>query len=57
MAHIEAIASQLEGPVDQLVLSDCRHSPYLDRYDATSDATAQFVRDARASQLISSPSG
>lgn len=49
MAQIDAIARQLGGAVDQLLLSGCRHSPHLDRRATTSDATIGFIRDLHAS--------
>jgi len=49
MAQIDAIVRQLGGAMDQLLLSDCRHSPHLDRPAATTDATSRFIRDVRGS--------
>ena len=40
MAQIEAITRQAGGPVDQLLLADCGHSPHLDRPATTTTATA-----------------
>jgi len=53
MAQIDAISRQLGGTVDQLVLSECRHSPHLDRPTATADATAGFIKDVRSSNSVS----
>jgi len=47
-AQLEAISSQIGETVEHLFLSDCRHSPHLDRPATTSDATAGFIRDTRA---------
>jgi len=46
-AQLDAISGQLGGVVDQLLLSDCRHSPHLDRRAATIDATVEFIKDVR----------
>ena len=47
-AQLDAISRQLGGVVDELLLSDCRHSPHLDRGTATTDATVGFIKDVRA---------
>lgn len=48
MAQIEAIAGQVSGPVDRLLLSSCRHSPHLDRPGTTAAATVGFIGHVRA---------
>jgi pimeloyl-ACP methyl ester carboxylesterase len=48
IAQIDAIAGQIGGTVDQLLLADCKHSPHLDRPAITTDVTARFIKDARA---------
>ena len=47
-AQLDAISRQLGGVVDELLLSDCRHSPHLDRGTATTDATVGFIKDVRS---------
>ncbi len=42
--QIDAIGDGLAGTVTRLILSDCRHSPHLDRPDATTAATVEFIR-------------
>lgn len=42
-AHAEAIAKQSGGPVEILMLADCRHSPQRDQPDATLEAIRRFV--------------
>lgn len=48
MAQIVAIASQVGGSVDRLLLADCGHSPHLDRPAITTDVTSGFIKGARA---------
>ncbi|MEZ5176390.1 MAG: alpha/beta hydrolase [Acidimicrobiia bacterium] len=43
LAQVEAVASQVSGEVDQLILDSCRHSPHLDRPDETVQATVDFI--------------
>jgi len=43
--QLDAVSRQLGGVVDELLLSDCRHSPHLDRRAATTDATVGFIKD------------
>ena len=45
LAQLEAIAAKANGPVRQLVLPDCRHSPHRDQEQATLDAMAGFVKE------------
>ena len=42
-AQVDAIARQVSGPVEVLMLHDCRHSPQVDRADATAEAIGRFV--------------
>jgi len=42
-AQITAIASQVRGPVETLMLPDCGHSPHVDRQQATVGSIARFV--------------
>jgi len=43
MAQVEAIQRQCAGPVETLVLEDCRHSPQRDQPDAVLEAITKFV--------------
>lgn len=45
MAQVEAIAKQSSGPVQVLMLKDCRHSPHRDQPKAVLKAISRFVRD------------
>ena len=49
IAQIDAIAGQIRGTVDRQLLTDCRHSPHLDRPAITTDITAAFIKDVRKS--------
>ena len=44
LAQLDAITAQSAGPVETLVLPNCRHSPHRDQPDAVLVATAAFVR-------------
>jgi len=49
IAQIEAIERQVAGPVERLMLPDCRHSPHRDQPELTLDAIKRFIdRDFRA---------
>ncbi len=41
--QVEAIQRQCSGPVETLLLADCRHSPQRDQKEATVKAIAEFV--------------
>ena len=41
--QLEAIAAQAGGPVDTLLIPDCRHSPQRDQPEAVLTAMAEFV--------------
>lgn len=43
LAQIDAIAAQVSGPVEKVLLPECRHSPHKDRKEATLEAIARFV--------------
>jgi pimeloyl-ACP methyl ester carboxylesterase len=43
LAQIDAIARQVSGPAEKLVLASCKHSPHRDQPDATRAAIARFV--------------
>lgn len=43
MAQLDAIADGAAGPVRQLRLAQCRHSPHRDQPDATLEAIATFL--------------
>ncbi len=47
LAQIDAVASQVSGDVETLILDDCRHSPHLDRPTETTAATTAFVASVR----------
>ena len=47
-AQLDAIAAQIGGPVETLLLPDCRHSPHRDQADATLAAMTRFVATLRA---------
>ena len=48
VAQVEAIARQVSGPVDTLMLPDCAHSPHQSmQKDATIAAIAGFVARLR----------
>jgi pimeloyl-ACP methyl ester carboxylesterase len=46
LLQVEAIARQVSGPVETLVLPECAHSPQVDQKQATLDAIAAFVARA-----------
>lgn len=43
LAQVEAIAAQVSGPVEKAIISNCGHSPYLERPGDTLDAMAAFI--------------
>ncbi|OFZ89117.1 MAG: alpha/beta hydrolase [Betaproteobacteria bacterium RBG_16_64_18] len=43
MVHLEAIASQVRGPVELLKLAHCGHSPHRDQPQAVLEALTRFV--------------
>jgi pimeloyl-ACP methyl ester carboxylesterase len=43
-AQVEAIARQVKGPVETLMLSRCAHSPHVDQREATLAAISRFVK-------------
>lgn len=44
MKQVEAISAQCAGPVETLLLPDCRHSPQRDQPEGTLEAIAKFVQ-------------
>jgi pimeloyl-ACP methyl ester carboxylesterase len=42
-AQVDAIARQVSGPVELVMLDECGHAPHVDRADATDEAIARFV--------------
>ncbi len=42
-AQVKAIASQVNGPVETLMLRNCAHSPQVDQMQATVERIAHFV--------------
>lgn len=49
LGQIDAIADAVPGPVEQLILADCRHTPHRDQRSAILNATARFIAPVRAS--------
>lgn len=49
IAQIDSIEKHAPAPVEKLLLSDCGHSPHVDRRDATLDAITDFVHRHEAS--------
>ena len=47
MAQVEAIRKRSGGPVEVLVLKDCRHSPQRDHPEKVLEATSRFVERVR----------
>lgn len=47
VAQVEAIARQVKGPIETLMLPRCAHSPQVDQREATLEAIAGFVRGQR----------
>ncbi|HYN27913.1 MAG TPA: alpha/beta hydrolase [Burkholderiales bacterium] len=43
-AQVTAIARQVNGPVETLMLPNCAHSPHVDQIQATVEKIAHFVR-------------
>ena len=43
LAQIDAIARQVRGQVEQVILPDCAHSPHVDQKEATLGAIVRFV--------------
>lgn len=43
LAQVDAVAAQVGGPVEKVLLSECRHSPHKDRKEDTLEAIARFV--------------
>jgi pimeloyl-ACP methyl ester carboxylesterase len=48
IAQLDAIATQIGGPVETLLLPDCKHSPHRDQAEAALAAMARFVATLRA---------
>ena len=46
-AQVDAIASQVTGPAEILMLPRCAHSPHVDQREATVGAIAGFVENVR----------
>ena len=45
LAQIRAIEARAQAPVESLILEGCRHSPHLERQEATLDAAARFCSE------------
>jgi pimeloyl-ACP methyl ester carboxylesterase len=43
LAQIDAIARQVRGQVEQVILPDCAHSPHVDQKQKTLEAIAGFL--------------
>lgn len=43
IAQVEAIARQISGPVETMILPNCGHSTYLEQAEATLEAMAAFI--------------
>ena len=43
LAQLDAIARQISGPVDRLVLPDCGHTPHRDQREPVVEAIVRFV--------------
>jgi pimeloyl-ACP methyl ester carboxylesterase len=50
-AQLDAIAAQIGGPVETLLLPDCKHSPHRDQPDVTLAAMARFIAGVASSAL------
>lgn len=48
LAQIEAIKRGVAGPVQEVILKDCGHSPHLDQPEQTSEAIAKFLHNLTA---------
>jgi pimeloyl-ACP methyl ester carboxylesterase len=44
LEQLDRIERQVKGPVERLVLENCRHAPHRDRPEATLEAITRFVR-------------
>jgi len=44
LKQIDAIAAQVDGPVEKVLLEHCKHSPHKDRKEDTLEAILRFVR-------------
>jgi pimeloyl-ACP methyl ester carboxylesterase len=44
MAQVDAIAAQVAGPCEVLLLDDCHHSPHRAQHDRTLEAVVAFAR-------------
>jgi pimeloyl-ACP methyl ester carboxylesterase len=48
-AQLDAIAARIGGPVETLLLPDCKHSPHRDQPEATLAAMARFIAGVASS--------
>lgn len=46
IAQIESIEQNIPGPVDRVILPDCRHNPHVDQTDRTLAAMVRFIASA-----------
>lgn len=42
-AHIEALETRASGPVERVIVEDCRHAPHLEQPEATLTAVKSFL--------------
>jgi pimeloyl-ACP methyl ester carboxylesterase len=49
-AQVEAIARQVQGPVETVMLPRCGHSPHVDRREATLEAIAELVKGVKGEE-------
>jgi len=50
-AQLDAITATIGGPVETLLLPDCKHSPHRDQPDVTLAAMTRFIAGAKSSPL------
>ncbi|MSQ70659.1 MAG: alpha/beta hydrolase [Betaproteobacteria bacterium] len=50
LAQLDAIAARVSGPLRQLRLPDCKHSPHRDQPERTLEAMTRFVRSLAESR-------
>ena len=54
--QVESVAERCSGPVETLMLPDCRHSPHRDQPEIVRERAAQFIRRYLAPSPDSEPS-
>jgi pimeloyl-ACP methyl ester carboxylesterase len=48
LKQVEAVAGQVSGPANSLVLAQCGHSPHTDQTETVLDAASRFIRQQRS---------